>query len=337
MMSRIFASPRFSDIRSEAPLKFGHGGFKQPFSKQVCTTSLGAVGKFECAGNLSWVNESWSAIHGVPFNNNFIMKMANHVFAKPAPLSVPLMVPVPDKDFDVLGHKGSLKYAVPAEMLHAFWWALGRDLDNDAPEAVLEQWRVCILTQTMQFIICDDDVEIFAMQENARERAHSEYAAVVHTAFQKIIKVIKFKERLESLKGELSVPEVCKEHKRLISESAETEQMSDDLIRDAVLVHNKVLINNKCLECIMDCESKYGLDSPFNGIRALRTISVKAGTGARLEWIFSGITDGIHMEYFDRSEFSARKLAKSGGTKGVMDLLNFKYDIMRLDQLPSLP
>eukprot|EP00974_Lingulodinium_polyedra_P078935 7645585-Lingulodinium_polyedra.AAC.1 len=104
------------------------------------------------------------------------MKMANHVFSKPAPLSVPLLVPVPDKDFDVLGHKGSLKYAVPGEMLHAFWWALGRDLDNGAPEAVLEQWRVCILTQTMQFIICDDDVQIFALQENARERAHSEYA-----------------------------------------------------------------------------------------------------------------------------------------------------------------
>ena len=60
-----------------------------------------------------------------------------------------------------------MKYAVPAEMLHAFWWALGRDLDNDAPEAVLAQWRVCIPTQTMQFIMCDDGMETCAMQEHA--------------------------------------------------------------------------------------------------------------------------------------------------------------------------
>ena len=112
-----------------------------------------------------------------------------------------LLVPVPSKDFDVLGHKGSLKYAIPVEILHAFWWAVGRDLDNGAPDDVMNEWWKRILTQTIKFIHCDDNMEIFALQDNARERTHSQYEAVVHTAFQKVIKVIKFKEHLEELRG----------------------------------------------------------------------------------------------------------------------------------------
>ena len=201
MMTRIFASPRFSEIRSEQPLKIGHGGFTATFQKQLYLASMADAGQFECSGNLAWVNEAWSPMAGIPLNKRFILKMSNHVFAKPASLPMNLLVPVPSKDFDVLGHKGSLKYAIPVEIMHAFWWALGRDLDNDAPDGVMNEWRKCILTQTIKFIHCDDDMEIFALQENAREQTHSQYEAVVHTAFQKVIKVIKFKEHLEELRG----------------------------------------------------------------------------------------------------------------------------------------
>ena len=86
--------------------------------------------------------------------------------------------------------------------------------------------------------------------------------------------------------------------------------MSDDLIRDAVTVHTKVLSNAVCLQCIELCEAKYGLISPFNGITALRIMASKA-SGARLEWIFSAIVDGIQMDFFDPSEFSTRKLQQA--------------------------
>ena len=39
MMTRIFASPRFSEIRSEQPLKIGHGGFTAAFQKQLYTSN----------------------------------------------------------------------------------------------------------------------------------------------------------------------------------------------------------------------------------------------------------------------------------------------------------
>ena len=80
----------------------------------------------------------------------------------------------------------------------------------------------------------------------------------------------------------MSVSEVSKEHKRMILECSATEPMPDDLIRDAVTVHNKVLSNAVCLHCIELCEAKYGLTSPFNGISALRIMGSKA-SGPRLE------------------------------------------------------
>ena len=99
---------------------------------------MAGAGQFECSGNLAWVNEAWSPMAGIPLNKTCILKMSNHVFAKPASLPMNLLVPVPIKDFNVLGHNGSLKYAIPVEILHAFWWALGRALDTGAPDAVMD-------------------------------------------------------------------------------------------------------------------------------------------------------------------------------------------------------
>ena len=66
--------------------------------------------------------------------------------------------------------------------------------------------------------------------------------------------------------------EVSKEHKSMFLECSATEPMSDDLIRDAVTVHNKVLSNAVCLQCIELCEAKYGLMSPFNGVKVFRIL-----------------------------------------------------------------
>ena len=38
-------------------------------------------------------------------------------------------------------------------------------MDNDAPDDVMNEWRKRILTQTIKFTHCDDDMEIFALQE----------------------------------------------------------------------------------------------------------------------------------------------------------------------------
>ena len=40
-------------------------------------------------------------------------------------------------------------------------------------------------------------------------------------------------------------------------------------------------------------------------------------SGTRLEWIFSAIVDGIHMDFFGPSEFTTRKLQQANRNKAL--------------------
>ena len=69
-----------------------------------------------------------------------------------------MIVALPDKDIDAATLKGGLQSVSPEEEIHAWVWAVHRDL-KARNEAALSEWRDKALSQPMVFeVMASDDV-----------------------------------------------------------------------------------------------------------------------------------------------------------------------------------
>lgn len=100
-----------------------------------------ANGQYQAASNLAWLNPHYSTLAGIPYNKDAVLRMASHTFAKPGRFPFPLVVACKGEGFNPLDFKGALRTATPEEVLHAFYFAVARDVRAGANEGLLEQWR----------------------------------------------------------------------------------------------------------------------------------------------------------------------------------------------------
>ena len=100
---------------------------------------------------MAWVNFVWSATPGTPIRESAVELVMETDFKVPRALDV--IVAVPDKEYRVKEHKGTLMRVSPEELTTAFIRAVARDIIAKQPDAVLQKWRNFMLSTTCTFVL----------------------------------------------------------------------------------------------------------------------------------------------------------------------------------------
>ena len=205
--------------------------------------------EYEAGCVLPWVNEMFIALGAtaVPFNRESVRSTTGISFATPQRLSG-LEVAVPDAKFNPLDHRGALRLVSPPEPLHAWWWAVARDVDD---ESKLQQWATCARSTTIKCVVIAKDFQISLRQENLRDKISQLYAVVKRTADQRIHVVVHSKRQTESARPEdLSDRKFVELYLGSVVESTETEPTTESFVKQALYIHAEALSNDKIRWCV---------------------------------------------------------------------------------------
>ena len=68
-LNRVTSHAKFVGIKTHAPKGIDKdagrlSGYSSAFDPEECADALSAVGKYQCAGNLFWLNPLWTATPG---------------------------------------------------------------------------------------------------------------------------------------------------------------------------------------------------------------------------------------------------------------------------------
>ena len=164
-----------------------------------------------------------------------------------------------------MSHLGALKLAGPSEVLHAMWMAAYRDLqDVSAPDHddLAAKWSARFLRVTFKFVLLKTDLDIFHAVENKREKMISAGAAVTSSGLQKVIKVIKYKEKYEADNNvqDLNAFQLYKHMTDNIKFSSYSEPVTETYVKEATAVYDKALSISAVFDIVSGCESCYALN-----------------------------------------------------------------------------
>ncbi len=113
-----------------------------------------SVGRYEAGCNLFWVSAFYTPSPGIPINPASVDNLMDHHFAKPTSPH-PLVLGVPDVAYDPMAHHGSLRSCSPYEVIHAYLFAIVRDMRAGCDATVLQSWLNGALSTTIKFELLD--------------------------------------------------------------------------------------------------------------------------------------------------------------------------------------
>ena len=202
-VNHVLGLKQFKDMRGSESLSVGKGGSAQAFDLPTYKKAMAQAGKYSCAGVLAWVNEMWTPLAGVPNNMSRVKILAADNYKSPDSSSEDdtFSIAVENATWNPMNHLGALRLAEPCEPLHAMWIAAYRDLaDVKAKnhDQLASAWATRFRKVTFSFSVFASDLDIHHAIENRRESLVSKGAVVASGGLQKVMKVIKYKERYEA-------------------------------------------------------------------------------------------------------------------------------------------
>ena len=113
--------------------------------------------------------------------------------------------------------------------------------------------------------------------------------------------------------------------------AADSEKITDSFVDAALTVFSRALSNPKILEVVSSLDQDYGIRGPFSKVFILEGIIKKAKTSQMIEWTFLSIADMFRSGVLQGEDLSLRALTgySTSGGKGLVDLIIFKYDMLR--------
>ena len=203
------------------------------------------VSCYEAPGNIGWINEKFATITGVPCNKSLVLRLSNHKFAQPSPFTEPLVIAVDNASFNPLNHKGGLTSVSPEELLHAWYFAVERDILQKKPTSVIEGWLKMARSVVLHFEIMNSEDALYYRCFNMRESIEIMGQTLVRTALQNIFEVSQFKSRLEINHGRLTLGQLKDFYMKNTTQAEGggegSEKMSDDFFIKATYIYTKVL------------------------------------------------------------------------------------------------
>ena len=144
------------DLINLPPLELGKGGTLAPFTMSQYDKVLKdkLAQSFDCGGNMFWVDPFFAVLYGIPYSMKRVLSVANHRFATPSPFPFPIAIPIKAhvKDWKPMDHKGALQHQTPEEMIHAWYFALARDIKEQKEHSVIQEWKRFALSMPLSFL-----------------------------------------------------------------------------------------------------------------------------------------------------------------------------------------
>ena len=112
-----------------------------------------------------------------------------------------------------------------------------------------------------------------------------------------------------------------------------SEKVTDTFIDVALRVHKSVFSVPGIAKLLLYCDSKYGVDNPFDSLHKIDKISRKA-KGEELVWAFNGLHDGWKHSLLSDSALAVRaidgidgKFSCGGKGKGIVETMIMKMEV----------
>jgi hypothetical protein len=296
--------------------------------------------------NIWWMDIQGTVTPGVPLKLQRVLELAEHLYSTPGVFSGMVHIGVP-KDFNVLEHKGALCRVSPEEMVHALMFAVANAISSKADDSTLQAYRRLMLSVTFRFEVLETEDERYWRSCNLREELVAKHAAVRRTALQTIFEIMTFKTRWERVKGVTLKPfDIAKLYKEQVKQSKDSEAISENMVRDCIMVFQKALCVDGVRQCIDQLEEKCGLKSPFNSTSKLMAMAQRSQED--IAWVFESITDAVLRGMMTADALSLKALApkanaafhaSSGSAVGLLELLCLKRRALQFltnEMLPSI-
>ena len=303
-------------------------GYQSAFKAADCAIALKSVQRYEAAGNLFWLNLSFTATPGTPYNTANIMRLKEHTFSKPSRLPFAMVIACESDCFTPEGHKGALMSVSPEEVLHAYIFAVDEAISGKASKEELNKWLAVALTTTMTFEVLPSHDDRYFRAVNLREDLKANYRTMSRTTFQWVFLIMNFKEAQDKSSGcTLSALKVSDLYKTRCNMAPDSEPLSKDYIDRALTVYKSLLSVPYVRAALEYCEESYGVDGPFNSMAAMHVLTTRTFNNKDKAWVVQGIIDLVRMGMVDKQELSARVLsggADAGSKKGYADVILYK-------------
>ena len=169
----------------------GIGGTHPAFCKETFVKELKRVGSYTCEGNLFGVSDGST---GIPVRQTALTDAMRLNFPEPRPITEPIVIAVPNPDFNPLQHKESLKAVSPEEDRLMVLKAVVRDLE-DAEK--MKEWAGYLRVAPLKFELLQSKEDQHFRDVAIRESVVSRHALVSRTSYGRMLEVWNFKVAFE--------------------------------------------------------------------------------------------------------------------------------------------
>ena len=286
----------FKDIMNVDPLSVDQGGSQAPFDQAIFQQVMERGGVYTCGINFMWIGHKLRGMSGVPISQRSInMFLKLNRFADNTFPTV-LEIAVDNSTYKPLEHKGALVRLTPPEESFAFIWYVKKQIQEKAPEAVLQKLRQTLLSVTARFMVVETAEQRWWHEHNLREDCTMFHEALAQTTYQRICEISILLDQLVSKHGEASAAKLAQTFQEQARDGSGSEKVSESYIKEVIMVREGVLsIKNVC-GIIQEFDEKFGLNSIFNSVYKLGNVRKQAKTPEMIEWVFEGIRDAVEAE-----------------------------------------
>ena len=335
-MDTITSKEGLTDILTAAPMDIGvegqsDSGFQRAFDPADCTSALKHTNQYQCGANFFCAKIGSHPGKGVPVMRHGIEQLQKFLYNK-ADESVgfyphTITVALDSVDGDVASQFGKLQELSPDELRYAAILSCAADIFTGADQQRVQQWRQLFLTSTVLFIIVPPANRFFK-SVTLRNAAMADSEAVARSAFQQMVEIVVFKERLERVTGAtLTAAGVAAQYAAESDQADCQETISESLVDMSLSVWRRAMCIPAVLEVVRVSEEKYGTRTVFDSICKMQSILQKSSTPRNIKWCFESIYD-----LFDHGELpggvGTRQLQGDRHTKGLPEILIQKLEFL---------
>ena len=177
---------------------------------------------------------------------------------------------------------------------------------------------------------------------NRRQQVLQEHESLSRSAMQAALEIVSMKNLLESQSGKQFTPQTLSQEllqaglQQVVGGSVKEEEgdkggsLSAWTIRSALSVHKTVLSNSRCVEVIMELETRYGTRSPFHKMAVLNTLATKPANAKTRQFVLDGLNDWLLRGLIKVANVSVGALAGDKHHVGLISLFECKQRVPSL-------
>ena len=210
-------------------------------------------------------------------------------------------------------------------------------------EDVKAKWKAVLLCIPASFSeIARQDM--WKEAYNRRQQVVQDHESLTRSAMQASVEIVNMKQLLEAAApGKQFTPQTLSQEllaaglQQVVGGSVKDDEgdkggsLSAWTIRSALSVHKTVLSNSRCVEVIMELETRYGTRSPFHKMAVLNTLATKPASAKTRQFVLDGLNDWLLRGLIKVANVSVGVLAGDKHHVGLISLFECKQRVPSLN------